>query len=151
MNDIVTIALKEIDTKEIPPNSNMTKYGKWFGVNGVPWCGIFVSFCYAMANKALGNIGYSRGYAGCSTMYVYASGKGWITDKPVAGDIILYSWKKNKVFDHTGIFIEMLPNGFVSAIEGNTSVGNESDGGQVMKRMRDIGTCTFIHPPQNIN
>lgn len=34
---IVAIARKEIGYEETPKNSNKTKYGKWFGFDGVAW------------------------------------------------------------------------------------------------------------------
>ena len=51
MNKIVEIAEKEIGQVEVPKNSNKTKYGKWFGLDGVAWCGIFVSWCYSQAGQ----------------------------------------------------------------------------------------------------
>jgi len=47
--NIIDIAFKEVGQTENPPNSNKTKYGKWFGLDGVAWCGIFVSWVYAQA------------------------------------------------------------------------------------------------------
>ncbi len=46
---IVEIAIKEVGYTEYPANSNKTKYGKWIGWDGVPWCAAFVSWCYAQA------------------------------------------------------------------------------------------------------
>ena len=57
MSKIVTIASKEIGYSETPTNSNKTKYGKWFGLDGVAWCGMFVSWVYDKAGVPLGNIG----------------------------------------------------------------------------------------------
>jgi len=71
MSKIVEIARAEIGTKESPKNSNKTKYGKWFGLDGLAWCGMFVSWCYAMRGKPLPNIGYSKGFAGCQTAVAY--------------------------------------------------------------------------------
>lgn len=67
MNRIVEIASAEIGQKEQPENSNETKYGEWFGLNGVAWCGIFVSWVYAMAGRQLPKIGFTKGFAGCQT------------------------------------------------------------------------------------
>ena len=39
-------SLKELGAKESPANSNKNKFGKWFGVDGVAWCNIFVSYCF---------------------------------------------------------------------------------------------------------
>ena len=53
MNEIVRVAEKEIGQIEKPLNSNKTKYGKWFGFDGVAWCGMFVSWVYATAGFQL--------------------------------------------------------------------------------------------------
>src|SRR5438132_598818 len=39
-------AITFIGTTEKPPNSNKNLFGVWFGMNGVPWCNIFVSYCF---------------------------------------------------------------------------------------------------------
>ena len=48
-SDIVKVAVSQIGVKESPANSNKTKYGKWFGMNGVPWCAIFLDWCFEHA------------------------------------------------------------------------------------------------------
>lgn len=53
MVSIVELAINQIGHKEDPADSNKTMYGEWFGMNGVPWCAIFVSWVYAHANKPL--------------------------------------------------------------------------------------------------
>jgi hypothetical protein len=40
--------------------------------------------------------------------------------------------------DHIGIVEQDLGNGLFQTIEGNTAVGNNSDGGEVMRRQRHI-------------
>lgn len=47
LENFVNIALGECGTTE--KYDNITKYGEWFGLNGEPWCAIFVSWC---ANQA---------------------------------------------------------------------------------------------------
>lgn len=37
MSKVIEIAEKEIGYTELPANSNKTKYGKWFGFDGVAW------------------------------------------------------------------------------------------------------------------
>ena len=44
---ILEIASNEIGTEEI--HDNKTKYGKWYGMDGNPWCAMFVSWVYAQA------------------------------------------------------------------------------------------------------
>ena len=152
MNKIVEIALHEVGTKEVPENSNMTKYGEWFGLQHVAWCGIFVSWCYNQAGRPLGNIGYHHGFAGCQSAYVFFRDKNLILAEPkraLSGDIVLFDWNGDKRYDHTGIFKEDCGDGihFLS-IEGNTAVGNDSNGGQVMERKRPYSLATIIHIPE---
>jgi len=145
---IIAIAKKEIGVTEVPFNTNKTKYGQWFGLNGVAWCGIFVSWCYDKAGFPLGNIGFSKGFAGCQTAYDYFKKNGQITKEPQIGDIVLFDWNNDKRYDHVGLFVGWVANGkSFSTIEGNTSMTNQSNGGCVMDRVRDMGTNPiFIHP-----
>lgn len=147
MSKIIEIAMKEVGTKESPPNSNKQKYGEWFGLNSLPWCAMFVSWCYAQAGKPLPNIGFSKGFAGCQTGFNFFTKKGWITDKPVAGDIVLFDWNNDGRHDHTGLFVEWLRDGVFTSIEGNTSMNNDSNGGNVMVRTRQKSRAIFVHVP----
>lgn len=146
MIKIIEIALGEIGVTEVPENSNKTKYGAWFGLDGFAWCGMFVSWVYANAGYALGNIGYSKGFAGCQTAFIHFKNSGEITQHPKEGDIVLFDWNGDGRFDHTGIFVKDLGNGKFESIEGNTAMGNDSNGGKVMRRERNYRFATFIHP-----
>jgi hypothetical protein len=145
MKEIIRIAEKEIGSTESPINSNKTKYGKWFGFDGVAWCGMFVSWCYAFAGCPLPKIGFSKGYAGCQTAVAYFKKTNQITTKPVEGDIVFFDWNKDGRYDHTGIFVKWIDDTTFEAIEGNTAVGNDSNGGQVMKRKRNKNVAIFAH------
>jgi hypothetical protein len=147
MNKIVEIARKEAGYIEAA--GNKTKYGKWFGLDGVAWCGMFVSWCYFQAGKPLPKIGFLKGFAGCQTAHVYFKKNGWITTTPVAGDIVLFDWNKDGRYDHTGIFEGWINDTKFETIEGNTSPLNNSNGGEVMKRIRNKSVAIFIHPPFN--
>ena len=48
-SDVLKIAASQIGVCESPKNSNRTKYGKAFGMNGVPWCAIFLWWCFKIA------------------------------------------------------------------------------------------------------
>lgn len=144
-NKVVEIAKKEIGYTESPKNSNKTKYGKWFGLDGVAWCGIFVSWCYAMAGYKLPKVGFSKeGFAGCQTFYDYAKKNNLITTTPESGDIVLFDWNNDKRYDHTGIFVKKINDIYFETIEGNTSLTNQSNGGQVMQRNRKYTQAIFI-------
>lgn len=143
---IIDVATAEIGITEVPENSNKTKYGEWFGLNGVAWCGMFVSWVYAHSGYSLGNIGYTKGFAGCQTAYVHYKNSGEIVHTPKEGDIVLFDWNGDSRYDHTGIFVKDLGNGQFESIEGNTAMGNDSNGGKVMRRIRSYRFATFIHP-----
>lgn len=143
LSNVVKVARQEVGY--IESKGNRTKYGEWFGLNGVSWCGIFVSWCYAMAGVKLPNIGFKRGFAGCQTAVEYFSTKKMIVKNPVAGDIVFYDWQGDKRFDHTGIFLRQIDTNTFTAIEGNTSTANQSNGGCVMVRNRHCKNCIFIH------
>ena len=143
LTNVITVARREVGYTE--EKGNLTKYGEWFGLNGVPWCGIFVSWCYAMGGNKLPNIGFKRGFAGCQTAAEYFKAHNMIVNAPISGDIVLYDWKGDGRYDHTGIFLKRNDNNTFAAIEGNTSTTNQSNGGSVMVRTRNYKKCIFIH------
>lgn len=146
MNKIIQVAEAEIGYTEIPANSNKTKYGKWFGYDGVAWCAIFVSWCYDKAGYPLGNIGYLKGYAGCQSGVAFFTKTKRITTNPVEGDIVFFDWNGDGRFDHTGIFVKWIDKTTFETIEGNTSLTNQSNGGEVMRRKRKLKNVLFAHP-----
>lgn len=145
MKKIIEIAEKEIGYVESPKNSNKTKYGKWFGLDGLAWCGMFVSWVYSQANRQLPKIGYLKGFAGCQTAVEHFKKNGKITKTPVEGDIVFFDWNLDKRYDHVGIFVKKLSNESFETIEGNTSTTNQSNGGQVMRRERKYTNALFVH------
>ncbi len=146
MKKIIKIAKQEIGTMEEPANSNKTQYGEWFGFNGVPWCAIFVSWVYHHAGFPLGNIGFTKGYAGCQTAVAHYKETGEVTDNPTEGDIVFFDWSGDGRYDHTGIFVEDVNGEYFKTIEGNTSQSNQSNGGCVMQRKRHYSNVLFVHP-----
>lgn len=151
-DQIVKIAFAEVGTKESPANSNKTKYGKWFGFDGVAWCAMFVSWCYYHGGYGLPKIGYNRGYAGCQTAVAYFKKSGELVDLEhlKVGDIIFFDWNNDGRYDHTGFFNgwKNKVTGTAYTIEGNTSLTNQSNGGEVMSRERNLKAikCLFAHP-----
>lgn len=143
---IVDVATSQIGVGETPPDSNITKYGKWFLLQGLPWCGIFVSWCYDQAEANLGKIGFRKGFAGCQTAVAHFKKTGEITTKPKPGDIVFFDWNGDGRYDHTGIFVRQINELQFESIEGNTSLTNQSNGGQVMRRTRRNRNVLFVHP-----
>lgn len=136
-------ALKHLGAKESPADSNDQAFGVWFGMNGVPWCNIFVSYCfefgagYQLCKGATGVGVTSKGcaYVPTTEAWLRANGK-WIgRGTPQPGDIAIYNWDGG-IPDHIGIVEKYLGGGQFTAIEGNTAIGNDSNGGEVMRRQR---------------
>ncbi len=147
MSKIIEIAKKYVGTKEVPENSNKTIFGKWANLNGVSWCGLFVSKCYEEAGSSLPKIGFSfPGFAGCQTAVAYFRKNKKTTKEPVEGDIVFFDWNGDGRHDHVGIFVRWIDLKSFETIEGNTSLTNQSNGGEVMKRKRSNHNVLFVHP-----
>ena len=132
---VLDAARGELGVMESPAGSNRTKYGRWYGLDGQPWCMMFVQWCFAQAGQKLP---YTT--ASCSGLLNWCKRhhKEYIADSPEPGDVVIYS------FGHTGI-VESVGAGTVTVIEGNTSpgaAGSQDNGGMVCRRTRKTSTVT---------
>ena len=67
------------------------------------------------------------------------------TLEPVEGDIVFFDWNGDGRYDHTGIFVMWLEKGKTfHSVEGNTAIGNDSNGGGVMLRKRTNHNVLFV-------
>jgi cell wall-associated NlpC family hydrolase len=143
-SEIIKIAEAEIGTLEIPKGSNKTKYGEWFGWNGVAWCAIFISWVFAKAGKPLGRIGFTKGFAGCDTGLAHFRKLKYETVNPLPGDIVFFDFNGNKNnSEHVGIYHSLINANEFWCIEGNTSpteAGSQSNGDGVYKKRRKRST-----------
>lgn len=132
---LLDIARAEVGYSESPPNSNRNKYGKWYGMDGEPWCDMFISW---VADKAgmedsIGKFAYCPYHVNR-----FKRDGRWIdrSETPAPGDVIFFANKG--VACHVG-FVEKVSDGFIYTIEGNTSAGDNANGGQVQQRKRTLG------------
>lgn len=147
MKSLIEIARAEIGQTETPKNSNRTKYGKWANLDGVAWCGLFVSWVYEQAGKPMPRIGFRfNGFAGCQTAVAYFRKERKIVTTPQEGDLVFFDWNNDKRHDHVGLFVKWLDKDHIETIEGNTAIGNDSNGGNVMIRKRHKRFCLFVRP-----
>lgn len=125
---------------EFPAGSNLNPFGKWYGVNGQPWCAEFVTYCYVNGAKSKAFI---RGKDYAYVPFIDADARAGrnnltIALHPLPGDVICYDWPGESpgVADHTGLFESWISEeaGTFSSIEGNTSTASNSNGGQVQHR-----------------
>jgi len=142
-------AVKYLGIKESPAGSNSTVYGRWFGLDGAPWCAIFVSYCYAVGAgyiicQGFGGPGKGeRGNAYVPTIESWLKHSGYWLGKvdPQPGDIAIFNWDGKAEPEHIGIVEKSLGGGVFLSIEGNTSTTSNSNGGEVMRRQRFINQC----------
>lgn len=141
-------AITQIGVTESPRGSNMNPFGAWYGYNGVPWCAEFATWCYVLS----GSKGMAKGVRWAYVPWIVSAGRRGeyscaLTDTPHPGDLVCYDWEGNGVADHVGLFEKWIdPDHTFKAIEGNTAVGNDSNGGEVMRRDRNVSSVkAFVH------
>ena len=139
-------AQKQVGYTESPNGSNNNKYGQWYGMNGVPWCAIFCTWCFE--EGAGGSPSFAKGSYYAYVPYIVSdarAGRRGLTavSTPAPGDLVCYDWGRDGTFDHVGIFKSGSSYEW-HAIEGNTSTGNQSNGGQVMDRARSSGDAAVV-------
>ena len=133
---VYEVAKSQLGTEESPSGSNRVKYSDWYGMVG-PWCAMFCSWC---SDKAGGKFHYAY------TPYVVRDARAGVNAMRVVdaadvrqGDFVLYDWERNGVADHIGVFEGWVAKGrSFNAIEGNTSLTSQDNGGKVMRRTRDV-------------
>ena len=64
------------------------------------------------------------------------------------GDLAIFDWSgKKQNAQHIGI-VFCVTDTSVMTVEGNTAVGNESNGGQVMERVRPVSSVIGVYRPE---
>lgn len=146
---VVDIARGEIGVTEYPPGSNKVKYNTWFYGREVwgasyPWCCAFVCWVFHRA----GCLGLLRKTGGCTTLMNWFKAKGRLVPIKEAkpGDVVFYQFDKDGYADHVGIVEKRTSTG-IAAIEGNTSVTNDDNGGAVMRRNRKWSCIMAVARP----
>jgi hypothetical protein len=162
-------AVKHLGVTENPAGSNKVMFATFYDMAG-PWCAMFVTFCGAKAGlKSYVKRPPGR-WAYVPFMVDDAKAgrfKYTITPNPVSGDDVAFDFDGDGTADHVGIFARepdlrrlapaavdkavqrfgRLGSGDFWTVEGNTGVGNDSNGGAVMIRKRQKRhVLAFMHP-----
>lgn len=166
---VLAVARGEVGYVEGPNNS--TKYWDWWGYNLGPWCGVFVSWCYAHAGYPHCDVDGQDGFVLCSNgvLHSYSTtpeAKPTVELEP--GDTVLFSWYSWEwqgglpiiteypyvgyvAGDHTGIFAYWIDQsaGHFACVEGNTSSSSYDNGGMVLERTDRYTSqvCGWWRPP----
>jgi cell wall-associated NlpC family hydrolase len=113
---------------------------------GWPWCAAFVMWCYANAGAVQP---YRSAYVPALRNWYQAHGRKVTAAQVRPGDFVIYEWEHDQTPDHIGLFRRWMNHEHTEfeACEGNTSVGNNSNGGQVMVRLRPVSLVAMFARP----
>lgn len=149
--NVIDIARAELGNTEKPSGSNLNKYGEAYHWNGVPWCVIFLWWCFKEAGESSAFFGGAK-TASCGTLFKWYKEQGltvpFIDIRP--GDIVILNFSGTSETQHCGLVEKIidLDLGWIRTIEGNTSPGLEGsqyNGGCVALKARNmkniIGVC----------
>lgn len=135
---------------ESPPQSNKIIFNEWFYGKPVqgsayPWCMAWISWVF----NECGVLHLITKTASTETMAAWFKSHNQMHYKdPQPGDICFINFgNKSRFTTHVGIVKEVKENGVVN-VEGNTSVGNDTNGGSVMLRERPYSVCVGFGRPK---
>ena len=137
---VLEIANKYIGLTEKPANSNKiifntVYYGKEVSGSAYPWCAVFMWYIFREAGASeLYCGGQKCAYTPSIANYYKSVNRVHYT--PKVGDLVLYKFPGSNRINHVGIVEKVLAPNKIQTIEGNTSIGNNSNGGAVMRRTR---------------
>jgi hypothetical protein len=140
---------QHIGDKERPANSNRVSWAsEWYGIIG-PWCAMAVTRAYVEAGSKAFQKGRRYAYVPYIVNDAHHGANGLaLTKNPQPGDLVCFDWEHNSVADHVGLFTRWVDSGRTQfeSVEGNTAVGNDSNGGEVMRRNRSRSLVqAFVH------
>lgn len=141
---VIKTAISQLGYTESPPGSNQTKYGRAFGWDGVPWCVIFLWWCFREAGEAMAFFAGAK-TASCGTLRRWYKEQGLAVtmDEVKAGDLLFLNFHGGVDPEHVGL-VESVVSGpvlEVTTIEGNTTPGlgmegSQDNGGCVARKIR---------------
>lgn len=133
--NILTLAAKEIGTKESPAGSNRVKYAAEYGMNGQAWCLMFVWWVFKQAGASPLFFGGKKS-AYTPTCANYYKQQGQWHSTPKVGDMVFFA-NATRIC-HVGLVEKVISADTIQTIEGNTALDNDANGGMVMRRLRGI-------------
>lgn len=153
-SEIMKLAKSYVGTKESPAYSNNVifnthYYGHEVSGGNYAWCVVFVWDTFRMAG-ASNLFCDGKKTAWVDTVRDWAKSKGLVVSKDQGrhGDLALFDWNHNGSGDHIGFIDAKNADGSYETCEGNTSVDNNSNGGEVQIRTRYPSEIMMIIRPQ---
>jgi peptidoglycan hydrolase-like protein with peptidoglycan-binding domain len=144
--DVLAVARRYLGVHETPAGSNDQRFGVWYGMNGVPWCAIFSSFCLYTAGYRFPDATTRKGFSYCPSIVAWGQKHSRISRTPHLGDLAV-AVDGNR--PHHVELVSRTPkgDGTFTSIGGNTGAANLSNGGEVLEHSHTIGTAwVFVSP-----
>ena len=141
--DVLALAVKDIGYRREADGSN--KFGRWYGMDKVPYCMQAVQYWYAMAGIPLP---FKTASCGALLNWYRENDPECVGRDPVPGSIVIFDFPDAPSgTDHTGLF-EGVCDDEIQTVDGNTSNLSQHNGGWVMRRSRklDYARPTYITP-----
>lgn len=139
---LLSVARKELGTKESPAGSNRVKYntayyGREVSGDSYPWCCVFLWWCFREAGLEQLFCGGAK-TASCGVLANWAKRNGRFAAKDYQpGDLVFLRFSGNAI-QHIGVLERVDGDGSLITIEGNTGAGSDANGGEVQRRMRAL-------------
>lgn len=150
---VIDVARAYLGVTEDPPGSNKTIFGEEYGLNGQPWCVMFLWYCFTHAGERMAFFGGGK-TASCSVLLRWYREQGLVVDKRdiQIGDILILNFSGTQDTQHCGLVVDKGKlAGTWYTIEGNTTPGEEGsqdDGGCVALKMRSVRSVVAVCRPQ---
>lgn len=149
---VISVAKAEKGYHESPAGSNRTKFGAWYPMNGSPWCGMYVSWCFRedltmIHGKYARTDSKAKSFNKAGLLHHGHAGM-------KKGDVIFFAFNGSSYqgrflgIEHTGICLGTTDDGRYITIEGNTSGGSNANGGAVQVRYRSPSFVAAYFRPE---
>jgi len=145
LSKVIEIALSDVGYKE--SGTNLTKYGKAYGVDGKPWCVMALWYWFNRAGERMAFFGGGK-TASCGTLLRWYKEQGLTANDIQVGDIVILNFNGTTDTEHCGLVVEVNGSSFYT-VEGNTSSsGSQSNGDSVCRKWRIRSQVVGICRPQ---
>lgn len=124
---LLAVERSQLGVHEDPPGSNHTPYGRFYGMDGVPWCAEFQTWCCAQ-------VGVPFRFAAVASAVAAAKRAGTLHTDPAPGRLACKLYTRTT--GHISCVEAVEAGGTLLTIEGNTSGADDRNGGTVMRRRR---------------
>lgn len=139
---VIELARGELGNTESPAGSNNTKYGAAYGLQGQPWCVIFLWWLFREAGESAAFFGGAK-TASCGTLLRWYREQGQTVpvNEVRPGDIVILNFHGTQDTEHCGLVVDVTRAittvASLTTIEGNTSSsGSQDNGGMVCEKVR---------------